>query len=59
MYIIIIDILVPLRFVNESLESGTARGVLKQAIVSPLWKRPNLDSNMLRNYRPVSNFPFI
>ena len=56
-----IDSLIPLItcIVNESLESGTVCGVLKQAIVTPLLKKPNLDSNMLKNYRPVSNLPFI
>ena len=34
-------------------------GVFKQAIVTPLLKKPNLDSDMLKNYRPVSNLPFI
>ena len=56
-----IDSLVPLvtHIVNESLESGTVRDVLKQAIVILLLKQPSLDSNMLKNYRPVSNLPFI
>ena len=55
------DSLVPLitDIVNESLESGTVRDVLKQAIVTPLLKKPSLDSNMLTNYRPVANLPFI
>ena len=56
-----IDSLVPVvtRIVNESLESGTVCDILKQAVVTPLLKKPNLDSNMLENYRPVSNLPFI
>ena len=56
-----IDSLVPLTtcIVNDSLESGTVRDVLKQAIVTPLLKKANLDSNMLKNYRPVSNLQFI
>ena len=56
-----VNSLVPLItcIVNESLESGTVCDVLKQAIVTPLLKKPNLDSNMLKNYRPVSNLPFI
>ena len=56
-----IDSLVPLvtHIVNESLESVTVRDVLKQAIVILLLKQPSLDSNMLKNYRPVSNLPFI
>jgi hypothetical protein len=31
----------------------------KQAIVRPLLKKPNLDKEKLKNYRPVSNLPFI
>ena len=40
-----IDSLVPLitRIVNESLESGTVCDVLMQAIVTSLFKKPNLD----------------
>ena len=40
-----IDSLVPLitRIVNESLESGTVCDVLMQAIVTCLFKKPNLD----------------
>ena len=56
-----VDSLVPLitRIVNDSLEAGTVHDVLKQAIDTPLLKKPNLDSNMLKNYRPVSNLLFI
>ncbi|XP_072041380.1 uncharacterized protein [Amphiura filiformis] len=32
---------------------------LKQAIVTPILKKPNLDWNNLQNYRPVSNIAFI
>ena len=31
----------------------------KQAIVGPLLKKPRLDMNNLKNYRPVSNLPFV
>ena len=48
-----IDSLVPLTtcIVNDSLESGTVRDVLKQAIVTPLLKKPSLDSNMLKKQK--------
>ena len=32
---------------------------LKQAIVKPLIKKPTLDNENLKNYRPVSNLPYI
>ena len=28
-------------------------------MISPLLKKPNLDVNNLKNYRPVSNLPFL
>ena len=45
-----IDSFVPLTtcIINNSLESGTVRDVLKQAIVILLLKKPSLDSNMLK-----------
>ena len=32
---------------------------LKQAIVSPLLKSPNLDVSIFNNYRPISHLPFL
>lgn len=32
---------------------------MKSAIVKPLFKKPQLDPNDLKNYRPVSNLPFV
>ena len=34
-------------------------GILKQAILKPLLKKPSLDSNDFKNYRPISNLRFI
>jgi hypothetical protein len=31
----------------------------KQALVTPLLKKAGMDQNVLKNYRPVSNLPFI
>ena len=31
----------------------------KSAIARPLLKKHNLDANILKNYRPVSNLPFL
>jgi hypothetical protein len=45
--------------VNKSLSKQCVPVSFKQAIVRPLRKKPNLDKEMLKNYRPVSNLPFI
>ena len=45
--------------VNASLSSGKFPSNLKSAIVCPLIKKPSLDRDVLKNYRPVSNLSFI
>ena len=45
--------------INMSLESGVVPGCFKKALVSPLPKKPSLDAECLKNYRPVSNLSFI
>ena len=45
--------------INESLVSGTVPPCFKNAIVTPLIKKQNLNQNELKNYRPVSNLPFV
>ena len=45
--------------VNSSLQSGVFPAPLKQALVTPLLKKSNLDVNNLNNFRPVSNLPFM
>ena len=45
--------------VNTSISSGVFPQALKTAIVSPLLKKPSLDQNVLKNYRPVSNLAFV
>ena len=44
--------------INKSFETGTVPDAFKRAIVRPLIKKSNLDPNVLKNYRPVSNVPF-
>ena len=44
---------------NASLSSGTVPLSFKHALVNPLLKKPNLDPEVLKNYRPVSNLPFL
>ena len=41
--------------INQSLQTGVFPSVFKEAIVKPLPKKPSLDPNSLKNYRPVSN----
>ena len=44
---------------NNSLVSGVFSYVYESALVIPSLKRPCLDPNDLKNYRPVSNLPFL
>ena len=55
------DDLVPLvtSIINESLKSGVVPAQLKQAIIVPILKKSGLDSNILKNFRPISNLPFL
>ena len=56
-----IDILLPslTKLVNCSLMEGCVPDAFKSAVVTPLIKKPNLPSNDLKNYRPVSGLSFI
>ena len=45
--------------INTSLITGTVPPDLKTAIVKTLLKKPSLDKNLLKNYRPISNLPFL
>ena len=56
-----IDDLVELitKLINSSLESSYVPRLFKGSYVKPLLKKPGLDKNELKNYRPVSNLPFV
>lgn len=45
--------------VNLSLSTGECCVSLETAIVTPLLKKPNLDCDVFKNYRPLSNLSFI
>ena len=45
--------------VNESLKTGVFPSSFKTAVVRPGLKKPNLDSDVLNNYRPISNLPYV
>lgn len=47
------------RIINNSLATGIVPDKFKQAIVIPLLKNAGLDCNNLKNFRPVSNLPFV
>ena len=55
-----LDVLLPTitNIVDTSLASGFVPPDFKTAIVKPLLKKPSLDQNVLKNYRPISNLPF-
>ena len=48
-----------LNIVNTSLSTGVVPSAFKTAVIKPLLKKPNLDPDVLNNYRPISNLPFI
>ena len=56
-----LDVLLPslTSIINHSLQSGQFPSLFKSALVKPLLKKPSLDQNSLKNYRPVSNLSFL
>ena len=45
--------------VNASLRSGVFPESLRDAVVTPILKKPSLDKEDLKNYRPVSNIRYL
>jgi len=45
--------------INSSLQSGHFPILLKTALINPRLKKPSLDPDILANYLPVSNLPFL
>ena len=56
-----IDLLLPALYniVDRSLETGHFPRSLKSADLSPLLKKPSLNHELLRNFRPISNLKVI
>jgi hypothetical protein len=56
-----LDVLMPsiVNIVNVSLRTGVVPTLYKTAVVKPLIKKPNLDCNQLKHYRPVSNLSYL
>ena len=46
------------RIMNLSLQTSKFPKIFKNAIVTPLLKKPSLDKENLKNYRPVSNLSY-
>ena len=44
--------------INSSITSGVVPRSMKHAIVTPVFKKANLDPDNLTNYRPISNLSF-
>ena len=42
-----------------SLETGIFPSALKSAFVTPILKKPNLDPDIMKNYRPIFNLAFL
>ena len=57
----ILDCLLPslTALINSSLSSGLFPQAFKSAVIFPLLKKPSIDLNELKNFRPISNLPFI
>ena len=45
--------------INDSLLTGSFPSVFKSAVVRPLLKTPSLDTDNVKNYKPVSTLPFL
>ena len=50
---------VMLNIINDSLISGIAPSPLKCAVIKPLLKKPGLDLNIPKHFRPASNRSYI
>ena len=44
---------------NESLKHGEFPAALKEAAISPSLKKPSLDADDLKNYRPINNLTYL
>ena len=57
----VLDDIVPflLYLFNRSLSEGLLPASQKRAIVFPTLKKPNLDSSICQNYRPIANLSFL
>ena len=56
-----IDVFLPCisSIINLSLEAGEFPAAFKHGLVTPLLKKSDLHHEILKNYRPISNLPFL
>ena len=56
-----LDVFLPaiINIIKTSLASGFVLPDCKTAIVKPLLQKTSVDQNVLKNYRPISNLPFL
>ena len=56
-----LDELLPVltHIINASLSSGAFPRSFRESLILPVLKKPNLDPNVLGNYRPIANLPFV
>ena len=56
-----LDDLLPvlLIIINTSMSSGVVPQPFKSSLILPLLKKSSLDPNVLSNYRPIANLPFV
>ncbi|KXJ18376.1 RNA-directed DNA polymerase from mobile element jockey [Exaiptasia diaphana] len=47
------------KIVNLSLKSGSVPSTLKTAVLRPLLKKPSLNHEIFKNYRPISNLKMV
>ena len=47
------------RLINMSLATGEIPDSFKTALITPVLKNESLDSTEKKNYRPISNLPFV
>ena len=52
-----IDVIV--RIISLTFSTASFPVAFKSAVVKPLLKKPTLDSDILKNFRPVSNLPYL
>ena len=45
--------------IDFSLETGYVPASFKRSLIRSLLEKPGLDENAFKNYRPVSNLPFV
>ena len=56
-----LEVLAPIitKIINTSLATATVPNCFKVASITPILKKSDLDANILQNYRPISNLPFV